>query len=176
MKKHRITSPEDALYASFKTLYESAFPVYEKRTESHQRDGLKDDRFHLDCYLDDNQLIGFFGYWQFAQYCYIEHYAINGHIRGKGYGTQLLQQFLDKTDNPVILEIDPLTDEISRKRLRFYQQLGFVENPYHHAHPAYKPQFQPHELIVLSSHSIISPELYQQFVQDLDEVVMKMSG
>ena len=173
MKKHRITHHHDAIYPNLRTLYDHSFPVYEKRTDAHQLVALEDNRYHLLCFLDDNQLIGFFGYWEFTDYLYIEHYAINTDIRGKGYGTQLLKQLLSETNKTVILEIDPIIDEISQKRLRFYQHLGFVENSDSHKHPAYQSQYEPHSLIVLSSHHTITPEQYQQFVQDLSTIVMK---
>ncbi len=34
----------------------------------------------------------------------------------------------------VILEIDPIIDEISQKRWSFYQHCGFQQNEYIHAH------------------------------------------
>lgn len=176
MKKHRITDPNDAVYPDLRTLYERSFPVYEKRTEIHQIAALKDERYYLLCFLEQDQLIGFFGYWEFADYIYIEHYAINTDIRGKGYGTQLLKQLLSETDKTVILEIDPVIDEISQKRLRFYQNLGFVENSYTHEHPAYQAQFEPHSLKVLSSDKTITPEQYQQFAHDLSTIVMKKAS
>lgn len=173
MRKHRITDPNDVIYPALRTLYDRSFPAYEKRTDAHQIKALSDDRYYLLSFLEDDKLVGFFGYWSFADYLYIEHYAINTDIRGKGYGTQLLKQLLAETEKTVILEIDPVIDDISAKRLRFYQNLGFVENHYTHSHPAYQAQFQPHSLKVLSHDSILTPTQYQQFAEDLTLIVMK---
>lgn len=58
-------------------LYQNSFPLCEQRTLDHQITAFKADRFHLDVYLDGETLVGFIGYWDFDDYLYIEHYAIN---------------------------------------------------------------------------------------------------
>ena len=104
---------------------------------------------------------------------YIEHYAIIDKVRGQGYGTRLLGELIASTNKTVILEIDPVVDEISQKRLRFYRALGFVENDFPHVHPPYQGKFHGHQLKVLSSGRKIKEAEYQQFNQDLKLIVME---
>lgn len=66
-------------------LYQNSFPLCEQRTLDHQITAFKADRFHLDVYLDGETLVGFIGYWDFDDYLYIEHYAINSDLRGGGW-------------------------------------------------------------------------------------------
>ena len=68
----------------------------------------------------------------------VEHFAINARLRGKGYGSKLLDYFVRSLDKIVLLEIDPITDNISEARLRFYQRCRFHENPHPHKHPVYR--------------------------------------
>lgn len=172
MKKHRITSGDDPLYRDLAKLYDISFPLHERRTAEHQLTALKDERYHLLCFLDDGVLVGLVGLWHFDDYRYIEHYAINAGLRGKGYGSLLLQELLECDERMIILEIDPVVDGISEKRLRFYKNLGFVENSYPHSHPAYQDGFPPHELVVLTSRRAVTPSQYQKFKRDLDDIVM----
>ena len=94
----------------------------------------------------------------------VEHFASNGR--------KLLDYFVRSLDKIVLLEIDPITDNISEARLRFYQQCRFHENPHPHKHPVYRNGYYPHPLIVLTTQREISPKEYQQFDADLRNVVM----
>lgn len=69
-------------------------------------------------FSDEGVFIGFVGSWKIGDYFYIEHLAISPNLRGKGYGQKVLSGFCEQVSR-VILEIDPVIDEISEKRLRF---------------------------------------------------------
>ena len=120
--------------------------------------------------------LGFIACWELATCRYVEHLAVNDLLRGRGYGSRLLGDFVRAPGEPVLLEIDPVTDDVSAARLRFYQKCGFVENPYAHRHPPYRAGFAPHLLVVLTSGRAISEEEYQRFDDDLRNVVMNFHG
>ena len=42
-------------------------------------------------------------------------------LGGQGYGGLLLEDFNKRLNKIILLEIDPITDEISSKRLKFYK-------------------------------------------------------
>ncbi|MFQ8805769.1 MAG: GNAT family N-acetyltransferase [Alistipes indistinctus] len=83
----------------------------------HQITAFKADRFHLDVYLDGETLVGFIGYWDFDDYLYIEHYAINSDLRGGGWGSRILEALQKTAGKTIILEIDEVVDEISTRRV-----------------------------------------------------------
>ena len=121
-------------------------------------------------------LLGIIGYWVFPDYLYIEHYAINTALRGQGLGSRILNDLQKNADRPIILEIDEVIDEISTRRLRFYQHLGFVMNPYYHPLPQYRIDPQEHtqaRLMILTYPQAIPPQTYEQFNRDLNQIVMK---
>lgn len=72
----------------------------------------------------------------------------------------------------VVLEIDPITDEVSEARLHFYKRCGFVENVYDHVHSPYREGYKAHHLEVLSFPSDLTPEEYVSFSCQLTQVVM----
>lgn len=175
MQQHIIHSIQDALFEAFKTLYNISFPIFEQRTVAQQEAAFHDERYRLLTYEDDQAFIGFISYWQFATYCYVEHFAIDAHLRGQGYGSRLLRSFVQSTPTPVVLEIDPVVDEVTRARLRFYKGCNFKENVFEHHHPPYRNQFSPHPLMVLSSGRPLTDPEFRLFQTDLTQVVMRQA-
>ena len=115
-----ITRKQDPLYPTFEQIYTASFPLFEQRTEEQQEQAFQSPNYHLVVYLKDNLFIGFISYWDFSTYVYIEHFAIHENFRGQGYGGLLLEDFNKRLNKIILLEIDPITDEISSKRLKFY--------------------------------------------------------
>ena len=172
MKSINIHDFNHPIFEAFKALYTSSFPIFEQRTIKQQEAAFSNTNYHLTGYEENGNFIGFISYWEFNNYIYIEHFAINTHIRGKGYGTELLKNFIQLTDKIVLLEIDPIIDEVSEARLRFYKKCGFHENHHSHKHPSYRSEYSPHPLIVLTSQRTMSNEEYQIFNLNLSQIVM----
>lgn len=174
MKQQRITRNDNPFYPSFNSLYQISFPIFEQRTEEQQMLAFSSSAYHLDIFLeeDNNTFIGFIAYWEFNSYLYTEHFAIHPDLRGKGYGSLVLKALQNSNSKRLLLEIDPVTDEISAKRLHFYELNGFSANSYPHIHPPYRAGFQGHDLIVLTTQGQITPQEYEQFATDLRETVM----
>lgn len=172
MKSINICNFNHPFYEAFERLYAVSFPVFEQRTREQQETAFRHANYHLKGYEEDDTFIGFISYWEFDDYLYIEHFAINTEIRGKGYGSNLLCAFIRSTDKIVLLEIDPIVDSVSEARLRFYKKCGFHENPHLHKHPAYLDGYQPHSLIVLTTERQISEKEYGIFNFDLKTTVM----
>ncbi|MCD7972016.1 MAG: GNAT family N-acetyltransferase [Candidatus Azobacteroides sp.] len=157
----------------FIRIYSTSFPVYEQRSIIQQETAFMNPRYHLFFTHKEDKIQAFISFWDFDEYIYIEHFAVNQELRGQHIGSETLVAFKEKVGKRILLEIDPVTDEISRKRLSFYEKLNFKVNPYIHLHPPYDPAYPPHELVVLTSDKPIFAVLYQQFKNDLEKIVMK---
>lgn len=171
-----INSCNHPLYKSFHDLYVVSFPIFEQRSAAQQADAFQSEQYKLLAFTEGEAFLGFISYWEFDTYCYVEHFAVNAELRGKGYGSTMLREFQQSTGKLILLEIDPITDSVSEARLRFYKKCGFHENPYPHRHPAYRGEYHPHPLIVLTSKRAMSKEEYQMFYKDLKETVMNDMG
>lgn len=90
----------------------------------------------------------------------------------KGLGTAALG-LLAETGKPVILEINPPVDAVSRRRQMFYARAGFTANPYPHIHPPYRPENSGHALVVMSRPRPLTKDEYAAFAAYLADVVMK---
>lgn len=170
----RLTEKDSIEIEKVNGLYDLSFPAYEKRSYQGRQSILKHKDYYLYSFSDEGVFIGFVGSWKIGDYFYIEHLAISPNLRGKGYGQKVLSCFCEQVSR-VILEIDPVIDEISEKRLRFYHHCGFKQNEYQHAHPSYHPEYAPHQLEILSYPTKINPQTYQQFNEKLTNVVMHAS-
>lgn len=166
-----LTTTDSPLFSQVDTLYTQAFPYHEQRDAVAKQRALGDTHYALEAWFDGETFVGLSGVWMFDGYSYIEHLAVDGSLRSQGYGQRLLGQLLARCPL-MILEIDPLTTEIAHKRLRFYQSMGFVANPYPHRHPTYHPGIADHELIVLSCPQAIDAAQHQHFDRNLRTVVM----
>lgn len=171
----RLTTTDILPYNAFREIYGVSFPIFEQRTEAQQEDAFSDSRYHLDCYIsrDTDLLLGFIAYWRFDSYTYVEHFAIHPNCRGKGMGGLILKNLIEQESGRVLLEIDPVADDISAARLRFYQSYGFVENQFAHIHPAYRSEYPDHSLVVLSTDGKMTDSEYEEFASDLNTIVMR---
>ena len=117
-----IDSSQHELYDSWRKLYTVSFPIFEQRTQEQQEKAFSCADYHLVGYSEGDMFVGFISYWEFGSYRYIEHFAVHQGLRGRGYGSEILNAFLRSTSKIVLLEIDPVVDSVSRARLRFYRK------------------------------------------------------
>ncbi len=136
--RERITSEQDTLFQFCWTLYMMSFPENERRAKEYQEETMKRELYHFDVVLDSGELIGFIGWWDFDDVRFIEHFATSASLRGQGYGAQILRSFAAESTKPIILEVEHPTYELARRRIGFYERLGFVLNPYGYEHPSYQ--------------------------------------
>jgi ribosomal protein S18 acetylase RimI-like enzyme len=152
-------------------LYEDSFPIAERRKEEDHLRAFADERFFPLSAWDGGELVGLLFYWEWDSYRYLEHLAVSSNLRGQGYGSQLLRHLRD-SDHTAILEIDPLINELSVRRLQFYERAGFTLTPYRFVHLPYRLGVQPVELLIVSYPKMITKEQHKDFLQFLDDVVI----
>lgn len=77
----------------------------------------------------DKKLIGFIALEHLNNHpYYLEYFAIAKEYHGKGYGTLALKQLIDLIGSEgIVAEIEDInSNEISKKRLEFYERAGFT--------------------------------------------------
>ena len=165
--------PEDkSRWSEVWKLYEESFPVAERRKAEDHLSACNDNRFFPLSVWDGNQLIGLMFFWEWDNYRYLEHLAVNPDLRGHGYGTQLLN-YLRESKHTIILEIDPLINELSVRRLQFYERSGFTLTPYRFVHLPYQLDGIKQELLILSYPKMISKEQHNHFLKFVGEEDIK---
>ncbi len=117
-------------------IMEEAFPKNEYRIYEEQKKLLDNDKYFIDVEVDENKkILGFMASWEFENFIFIEHIAVSKESRGKGIGSKMLKKYVNSTNLPLILEVEPDTDDLCKRRIKFYERLGFCLNMYSYSQP-----------------------------------------
>jgi hypothetical protein len=160
---HQIKSTEDQYFADFWEIYSTSFPLNERRISEQQIAVFKKTGYKVNGYLSGDHLVGFIALWTAKTFKFIEHFAVAPEVRSKGFGHIILKQFIEGEVIPVILEIEPPVDDLTNRRLRFYESAGFIKNKHLHFQPPYHTDDSPLQLNILTFPHQITPDLYLQF-------------
>lgn len=148
------------------SLYEKAFPEIERRNLKEQKKILEDNRYKALAYLDGNTFIGIVFYWDFNNFRFIEHFAIDSTLRGKSYGSKILESLINSHEN-IVLEIELIHDAISKKRLRFYEKFDFKVNDFKHYQVPFREGQESLELLFLSHGRVLSKNEYEELNSEM---------
>ena len=100
------------------------------------------------------------------------HFAEFRKIYTESFPLNEQRTFIQSKITPLILGIEPPVDDLTSRRLRFYESLGFVTNKHPHFQPPYHPGDQFLQLNILTYPNQISEEQYAQFSQFQKNTVM----
>ena len=132
---------EHALYLYVEKLLHSAFPPDERRDDEQQR-AYTDGNAKFRCLLirDFDKPVGLLTYWDFTDFVYVEHFAIDEDLRGGGLGAQAMRTFLQEMNRPVVLEVEMprVKGDITHRRIAFYRRQGFSLRRMPYKQPPYR--------------------------------------
>ena len=132
-------------------LYETAFPECERRpTDAWLALMTSEPTFHAMAVGTETIFAGFLTYWEMSGFLYVEHFAIVPEARGGGIGEYMMRQFLQSFPH-VVLEAEPPTDEMTRRRIGFYRRCGFEISKRSYLQPPYRRGEQPVPLVLMST-------------------------
>lgn len=164
MTLERLSNHNFYLFNRAIELYKSAFPKEERRDDLEQERVLKKEDYHFNLIMDDGVFIGVMLYWETEDFVFLEHFTTLPELRGKGFGKTALE-LLKKKNKIILLEIEPLVNELTKRRYDFYKRNGFLMNPYYHIQAKYHLGDEDLELKVLSYPKILTAEQYQSFYE-----------
>lgn len=162
----KVKDTQGEKYHYIEKLLVEAFPSEEYRPLNIQRQYVENkENFHCLLIQEEEKPIGLLTYWEFHTFCYIEHFAIDTRKRNKGLGEQAIRTICEKLDCPIVLEVEMPNNEISNRRIRFYQRQGFNLWDYEYKQPPYKTgdSYLP---MLLMAHGGIKKEDYFEKVKE----------
>ena len=172
MELHRIQSSEDKMFAPVTALYESSFIPVERREYADHLLALSDSNFFMTAVTENSVSVGLMFYRESPEFIYLEHLAIMPDVREKGYGGKAVEQ-LKMLGKTVILEIEPPENgSTETKRRRFYENHGFVYNPFNHLQLHYRANDPDCFLKIMSYPSALDDNAYDKFRGFLDCTVL----
>lgn len=127
----------------FCQLYEEAFPESERPGTFMELINAfdKDDSGHVIGTYDGEAIAGFQAYQKYDNFIFLMFFAVNAKIRGKGYGSKLLQYLKDTYPNLCIIGCIETLDEKAENndqriaRKRFYERNGLFTTDYSYTLP-----------------------------------------
>lgn len=177
MRYIKVSDEDVMMFAVGNDLYEKAFPIYERRLKKDQIRALYNpEYYYATAFDDDGSFVGIVLYWKTETFVYIEHFAIAESLRGKQYGTKILTDFCKNYSSlPIILEIEPVVDDGTAARKRFYENLGFYQIDVEHMQIKFHDKCPDMKLKILSKPEI-SADFYNEFKNYLDGTVAKYTS
>ena len=116
---------------------------------------------------------GFLAVWEFESFIYIEHFAVDPALRNSGTGSAMLQELVKQYQKPICLEVELPEDELTRRRIGFYERNGFVFNEYPYIQPPISKGKSPVPLRIMTYGEAITRETFEAMKNVLYRSVYK---
>ena len=143
-------------------ILEQSFPVDERRPYEAQRALLAEPRYSILVKREGEAILGFFATWELDGVLFLEHFAVDPAARNGGVGSQMLTELLAHATKPVCLEVEPPADELTRRRVAFYERHGMVLNSYPYTQPAMAEGQSPVPLLIMTSGEAVSKARFEE--------------
>lgn len=151
IESSKISGVNDPLLSKVKHTYRSSFPPEERRKFAEVEELLAENpRLTIEAFFNDGEYAGFITSWELDGFIYVEHFAIEERLRNREIGRNILKQFVSARNLPVVLEVELPEDEMSRRRIDFYERVGFVLEPRSYGHPPYREGVEGLQLYVMA--------------------------
>ena len=116
---------------------------------------------------------GFLAVWEFESFIYIEHFAVDPALRNSGTGSAMLQELVKQYQKPICLEVELPEDELTRRRIGFYERNGFVFNEYPYIQPPISKGKSQVPLRIMTYGSAITQDTFEEMKRVLYQRVYK---
>lgn len=122
-------------FSEMYTIMEESFPPDERRPYEEQKALFENEYYNVYADIDNETVKGFVAMWNFREFLFIEHFAVNPDYRNQGTGAKILGEVTALYNKPACLEVEPPKDKLSKRRIGFYERNGFFLNEYPYTQP-----------------------------------------
>ena len=135
----RLRDCKSSGYAYSESLWERSFPESERREAAEQRALLQSEpRFALWALGCEGAPVGVMTTWDLGGFTFMEHLALDPVWQSRGLGRQAVGWAMGHLARPLVLEVELPVDATSRRRIAFYERLGFRTFPETYVQPPYR--------------------------------------
>lgn len=174
MELYRIVSVENEYWEALWHLYESAFPPAERRNRLQMERMLSEKRdMYFNAILEGKELVGFFVYWAFSDFYYTEYLAVFPELRNKKIGQKVLAYAEQCLHGSRLLEVEPPIDEITVRRVRYYQRNGYEVLDKDYRQPSYDGKKEGIALWIMGNKPDDGPEVLQHRLEVIKQKVYR---
>ena len=174
LNSKQVFMANDPVLDQVEQTYNEAFPEAERRDFALVRQLIAEEpAFQLRALYREQDYVGLLTSWQFEGFRYVEHFAIDPSARNGGIGGAALRHFLTLQADPVVLEVELPEDDLTRRRIQFYERQGFQLDSQRYIQPPYRPGGASLELRLMSYGPL---DLSRRFVEVRDALYRKVYG
>ncbi|MGZ2370292.1 GNAT family N-acetyltransferase [Ancylomarina sp. YFZ004] len=171
METIRLIDIKHLCFSEAWVLYEDAFPLEERRLINSQAAIMNHPNYHFELIFQIDCFLGILFWWGFDDLRYIEHFATLPAHRGKGYGKEILELFIQRDSRPIVLEVELPENEIEQRRIQFYERIGFHLTDHFYQQPVYNEGDLPLQLLLMSYPKGISAKELTHFIKDYHPII-----
>lgn len=155
-------------------LMEQSFPSDEYRPYEEQKALLNNPAYSVYVLYNESQDIkAFIGVWNFHEFAFIEHFAVNPAYRNGGIGAGMLNEMVKLLGKRVCLEVEPPETEMASRRICFYMRNNFFLNEYPYMQPPISQGKKAIPLLIMTSGSKVNEDIFTQIKSTLYKEVYK---
>lgn len=134
------TTDKDYLFVE--NLLQASFPEVERRDNANQREYTDNNPLFSPYIITDDERpgvnIGLITLWSLGDICYVEHLATSPEVRNNGYGAKIMDALKREINKTIVLEVEKPEEEMSIRRIKFYERCGFKLCYKDYIQPAYR--------------------------------------
>ena len=137
---------------NFDAFYDALESAFDRSERREREDALRTIDFPEFSVLEihvNGVISGYVSVWALDGFAFIEHFVILEEYRNRGYGAEVLLKLKERFPN-IVLEAEPPTEELRRRRLAFYRRCGFFENDFPYLQPSYRKGEEGVPLVIMS--------------------------
>ena len=149
------------LFPAVYALMQQSFPLAEYRTFADTQALLSRGDYELLVHADADGIIGLIAHWKLEDFLFVEHFAVSEQRRGSGIGGALMKAYVDAALLPVILEVEASDSPIAKRRIAFYQRLGFTLSDFGYEQPCLQGGVAHIPLLLMHSAAVSGVQLQQ---------------
>lgn len=146
-----IFSDQDPDFDFLYEVYTQSFQEAERRSKEQLIEEMSCFEACVGLISYQGERAGLFIYWELEDFIYAGHFAIHEDMRNDGIGSAFMSQFINWAAKPVILEVEPPHSKIQKRRINFYQKLGFKLFECDYVQPAYDTNKSPVPLFLMET-------------------------
>lgn len=160
----------DEVYA----LFQKAFIPAELRPYQKTKRLVKDKELMIYGLKQNNKIVVALLVWKLNGFVFLENFAVDESLRGQGIGGQFLDDFKQLFPNQtLILEVEKPYDEMSHRRIGFYQRHQMVLNPFSYEQPTLDVKPTNVILQLMTSPNAINEKQFQIIKKEIFKTVYK---
>lgn len=169
---------EESEFEKVYPILETSFPPTELREQQRQLALLKEPAYRLYGMKDEEEeeYKGVIAAWEIEDFLYIEHFAVNPAYRSGGFGGKTLDSFVAWSEKQTVLEVEVPEDELSKRRVGFYERHSFSFNEYPYLQPPMREGQDMLPLRIMTTQGKIDENLYQRYKKQIYKTVYKFEG